>query len=48
MLGAFLGYHSFVDGNGRTARAIYAITELRANRFNALPLPVENALSGLG
>jgi hypothetical protein len=48
MLGAFLGYHSFIDGNGRTARAIYAIAELRTNRFNALPLPVENALSGLG
>ncbi|MFJ7792954.1 hypothetical protein [Pseudomonas sp. NPDC096950] len=47
MLGSFLGYHSFVDGNGRTARAIYAITELRANRFNALPISAENALSGL-
>lgn len=47
LLGSFLGYHSFVDGNGRTARAIYAITELRANRFNALPVLVENALSGL-
>jgi len=47
MLGSFLGYHSFVDGNGRTARAIYAITELRANRFNALPVSTENALSGL-
>lgn len=47
MLGSFLGYHSFVDGNGRTARAMYAITELRANRFNALPISAETALSGL-
>lgn len=47
MLGSFLGYHSFVDGNGRTARAIYAIIELRANRFNALPVSAETALSGL-
>jgi hypothetical protein len=47
MLGAFLGYHSFVDGNGRTARAIYAITELRKGRFNALSPASENALSGL-
>ncbi|MGL6241549.1 hypothetical protein [Pseudomonas sp.] len=47
LLGAFLGYHSFVDGNGRTARAIYAITELRKGRFNPPSLAAENALSGL-
>ncbi len=47
MLGAFLGYHSFVDGNGRTARAIYAIAELRKGRFNPLSVVTESALSGL-
>lgn len=47
MLGAFLGYHSFVDGNGRTARAIYAIAELRKGRFNPLSVATESALSGL-
>lgn len=47
MLGALLGYHSFVDGNGRTARAIYAISELRKGRFNALGKATEDALSGL-
>jgi hypothetical protein len=47
LLGAFLGYHSFVDGNGRVSRAIYAITELRAQRFNALHRSTEDALSGL-
>ncbi len=26
-------YHGFVDGNGRTARALYAIAELRQGRF---------------
>ncbi|MHC8381669.1 hypothetical protein [Pseudomonas sp. LB3P14] len=47
MLGAMLGYHSFVDGNGRTARAVYAIAELRKGRFNALGKASEDALSGL-
>ncbi|WP_223520869.1 Fic family protein [Pseudomonas sp. GL-B-19] len=47
MLGAFLGYHSFVDGNGRTARAIYAIAELRKGRFTPLSVATESALSGL-
>ncbi|MBN3863634.1 hypothetical protein HCU66_15455 [Pseudomonas frederiksbergensis] len=47
MLGAMLGYHSFVDGNGRTARAVYAIAELRKGRFNALGKTSEDALSGL-
>lgn len=48
MLAAMLGYHSFVDGNGRTARAIYAIDQLRKGRFEALSHLSENALSGLG
>jgi hypothetical protein len=47
MLGAMLGYHSFVDGNGRTARAVYAIAELRKNRFHPLGKAAEDALSGL-
>lgn len=47
LFGSFLGYHAFSDGNGRTARAIYAITELRKGRFSALDRPTENALSGL-
>lgn len=47
LFGSFLGYHAYSDGNGRTARAIYAITELRKGRFNALDRPTENALSGL-
>jgi fido (protein-threonine AMPylation protein) len=46
-LGALLGYHSFADGNGRAARIVYAISELRKGRFTALSVPTENALSGL-
>lgn len=47
LLGALLGYHSFADGNGRAARTVYAISELRKGRFTALSVPTENALSGL-
>lgn len=48
LFGSFLGYHAFSDGNGRTARAVYAITELRKGRFTALDRAAEDALSGLG
>ncbi|MHC8306053.1 hypothetical protein [Pseudomonas sp. PB3P13] len=47
LIGSFLGYHAFSDGNGRLARAAYAITELRKGRFNALDRATENLLSGL-
>ncbi|WP_139831478.1 MULTISPECIES: hypothetical protein [unclassified Pseudomonas] len=47
LYGAVTGFHAFTDGNGRTARALYAIHELRANRFSPLAPASEGALSGL-
>ncbi|MCP1445855.1 hypothetical protein J3D54_004987 [Pseudomonas sp. GGS8] len=47
LFAALVGYHSFADGNGRTARLAYAISELRKGRFNALAKTTEDALSGL-
>jgi len=47
LLGAVAGFHGLGDGNGRTARALYAISELRANRFVATPPHVDKLLHGL-
>jgi hypothetical protein len=47
LLGAVVGFHGFGDGNGRTGRALYAISELRRNRFNALSKESFSALHGL-
>ncbi|MFJ4196788.1 hypothetical protein [Pseudomonas sp. NPDC089534] len=47
LYGAVTGFHAFTDGNGRTARALYAVHELRANRFSPLAPASEGALSGL-
>ncbi|MBV4457950.1 hypothetical protein KVG96_08335 [Pseudomonas sp. COR58] len=47
LYGAVTGFHAFTDGNGRTARALYAVHELRANRFRPLAPASEGALSGL-
>lgn len=47
LLGAVAGFHGLGDGNGRTARALYAISELRANRFTATTPQVDRLLHGL-
>jgi hypothetical protein len=47
LYGAVTGFHGLGDGNGRTARSLYAITELRNQRFNPMTTQLENALSGL-
>lgn len=49
LLGAVLRAHGFVDGNGRTARAAYAIALLKGGvPFQAVTVRAENELSGLG
>jgi hypothetical protein len=47
LLGAVAGFHGLGDGNGRTARALYAISELRANRFTPTTPQVDKLLHGL-
>lgn len=47
LFGAVAGFHGLGDGNGRTARALYAISQLRANRFNATAPQVDKLLHGL-
>ncbi|MFJ2709548.1 hypothetical protein ACIOZM_01510 [Pseudomonas sp. NPDC087346] len=47
LLGAVVGFHGFGDGNGRTGRALYAISEIRNNRFNPLSKEALSALHGL-
>ncbi|MFJ4247498.1 hypothetical protein [Pseudomonas sp. NPDC089741] len=47
LLGAVVGFHGFGDGNGRTGRALYAISEIRADRFNPLSKDAFSALHGL-
>ena len=42
-----IGYHGFVDGNGRMGRALFAISELRKDQFIPLALSAEDALHGL-
>lgn len=47
LLGTVVGFHGFGDGNGRTGRALYAISEIRRNRFNPLSKEAFSALHGL-
>ncbi|MGP6459974.1 hypothetical protein [Pseudomonas parakoreensis] len=47
LLGTVVGFHGFGDGNGRTGRALFAISEIRKNRFNPLSKEAFSALHGL-
>ncbi|TWD51979.1 hypothetical protein [Pseudomonas sp. SJZ131] len=47
LLAAVIGFQAFGDGNGRTASALYAISQLRAGRFIPLPRDVVDSLSGI-
>ncbi|OZI23691.1 hypothetical protein CAL26_09670 [Bordetella genomosp. 9] len=47
LLACVLGYHPFPDGNGRTARAAYAITAIRQGSFEPLASEEERKISGL-
>ncbi|MCX4025926.1 hypothetical protein H0A36_19015 [Endozoicomonas sp. SM1973] len=42
-----VGYHAFIDGNGRLGRFLYAVTELRNGDFKAMSIDAEKALTGL-
>ncbi|WP_171061926.1 hypothetical protein [Pseudomonas jessenii] len=48
LLAAIAGFQGFGDGNGRTASAVYAISQLRNNRFVPMPKHVFMSLSDLG
>jgi len=48
LLAAIAGFQGFGDGNGRTASAVYAISQLRSNRFVPMPKHVFMSLSDLG
>jgi len=47
VLGAVVGFQGFGDGNGRTASALYSISQLRENRFTAMPPHVFRELNGI-
>lgn len=47
VLGAVVGFQGFGDGNGRTASALYSISQLRDNRFTAMPPHVFRELNGI-
>lgn len=47
VLGAVVGFQGFGDGNGRTASALYSISQLRNNRFTAMPPHVFRELNGI-
>jgi hypothetical protein len=47
LFAGIVGYHPYPDGNGRTARAVYAIDKLRKQAFQPLSLIREHVLSGL-
>lgn len=47
VLGAVVGFQGFGDGNGRTASALYSISQLRDNRFTAMPSHVFRELNGI-
>ncbi|MCW7762598.1 VopS family T3SS effector adenosine monophosphate-protein transferase [Photorhabdus luminescens] len=47
LFAAVVGFHGFTDGNGRMGRLLYALTELRADRFSPLSVKTENALHGI-
>ena len=48
LLAAIAGFQGFGDGNGRTASAVYAISQLRNNQFKPMPKHVFLLLSDLG
>ncbi|MGF6129198.1 hypothetical protein QF019_004426 [Pseudomonas frederiksbergensis] len=47
LLASVIGFQAFGDGNGRTASALYAISQLRSGRFTPLPREVVDLLSGI-
>ncbi|KAA0995209.1 hypothetical protein FQ192_09130 [Pseudomonas sp. ANT_J12] len=47
LLASVIGFQSFADGNGRTASALYAITQLRSGQFTPLTRQAVDALSGI-
>ncbi|RON50471.1 hypothetical protein BK666_04915 [Pseudomonas frederiksbergensis] len=47
LLSTVIGFQGFGDGNGRTASALYAISQLRSGRFTPLPREVVDLLSGI-
>lgn len=47
LLGATLGFHGYADGNGRLARTLYSLAQMRVGEFHAPTVAAENALSGL-
>ena len=47
LFAAVVGLHGFVDGNGRTGRFLYAVTELRAQKFTPMPIETTDLLHGL-
>ena len=48
LLAAIAGFQGFGDGNGRTASAVYAISQLRNQQFTPMPKQVFLLLSDLG
>ncbi|KAE9642764.1 hypothetical protein [Pseudomonas sp. PB106] len=47
LLATIVGFQGFGDGNGRTASALFAISQLRKGRFEPVPKHVFNLLSGM-
>jgi hypothetical protein len=47
LLATVVGFHGLGDGNGRTGRALYAISQLRNNRFTPLTKNEFSLLHGL-
>jgi hypothetical protein len=47
LLATVVGFQGFGDGNGRTASAMFAISQLRAGQFEPMPKHVFNLLSGM-
>lgn len=47
LLAAVVGFQGFGDGNGRTASALYSISQLRNNRFTPMPPHVFRELNGI-
>lgn len=47
VLAAVVGFQGFGDGNGRTASALYSISQLRRDQFKAMPPHVFRELNGI-
>jgi hypothetical protein len=47
LLATVVGFQGFGDGNGRTASALFSISQLREGRFQPVPKHVFNLLSGM-